>query len=277
MAKPVRRSRPRPPVRGARAELPLAPPPAVVRSDGGLWAYERALRRVGFGHVAGVDEAGRGACAGPLVVAAVVLPEGRRGEVPGLADSKLLTPEQREAAYLQVVARATSWSVCVIPPQEVDRRGVHVANVAGMRRAVSALTTAPSYTLTDGFPIPGMPSPSCAVWKGDLVVGCIAAASVIAKVTRDRMMRELHDRFPQYGFAAHKGYCTPEHDATLTAHGPCDEHRYSFVNVRQAAARRNGTAEVGTPPAGLGQDGGMADVEANYLADVATAALEGVA
>src|SRR5450755_1837402 len=123
------RPRPRPRARPRRmpapAPLPLPPPPAIVRSDGGLWAYERALRRVGFRHVAGVDEAGRGACAGPLVVAAVVLPEGRRGEVPGLADSKLLTPDQREAAYRQVVARATAWSVCVIPPQEVDRRGVH--------------------------------------------------------------------------------------------------------------------------------------------------------
>jgi ribonuclease HII len=270
MAKPARRARPRPPV---RAPLALAPPPAVVRSDGGLWAYERALRRVGFSHVAGADEAGRGACAGPLVVAAVVLPEGRRGEVPGLADSKLLSPEQREAAYAQVVARATAWAVCVIPPQEVDRRGVHVANVAGMRRAVSTLTTTPSYTLTDGFPIPGMPSPACAVWKGDLVVGCIAAASVIAKVTRDRMMRELHDRFPQYGFASHKGYCTPEHDATLQAYGPCEEHRYSFVNVRQAAARRTGAPEVGAASAGVGQDGVRVDV----MADVATTALEGVA
>ncbi len=242
-----------------RTPLSLAPPLAIVRSDAGLWGYERALHRVGFRHVAGVDEAGRGACAGPLVVAAVVLPAGKRGEIAGLADSKLLTPEQRESAYTQVVARATAWSVCVIPTLEVDRRGVHVANVSGMRRAVATLGVVPCYTLTDGFPIPGMPSPSCAVWKGDQVVGCVAAASVIAKVTRDRMMRELHGRFPEYAFASHKGYCTPDHEAALHAHGPCEEHRFSFVNVRQAAARRAGVAGVPDARARVGQDGGMPD------------------
>jgi ribonuclease HII len=206
-------------------------------------------------------------------VAAVVLPEGKRGEIPGLADSKLLTPEQREIAYAQVVARATAWSVCVIPTGEVDRRGVHVANVAGMRRAVAALPTVPGYTLTDGFPIPGMPSPSCAVWKGDQVVGCVAAASVVAKVTRDRMLRELDARFPEYAFASHKGYCTPEHDAALQAHGPCDEHRFSFVNVRQAAARRAGAFGVPDACSRVGQDGGMPEFATADL----QAALEGVA
>lgn len=243
--------------------LPLPPPPAIVRTDAGLWGYERALRRVGFVHVAGADEAGRGACAGPLVVAAVVLPEGRRGEIPGLADSKLLTAEQREIAYEQVIARATAWSVCVIPTQEVDRRGVHVANVAGMRRAVSTLDVMPHYTLTDGFPIAGMPSPTCAVWKGDRVIGCVAAASVVAKVTRDRLMCELDRQFPQYAFASHKGYCTPEHDAALALHGPCEEHRYSFVNVRRAAARLGGNA----PFARVGQDVDMLEVEAAEFDD----------
>jgi ribonuclease HII len=259
----------RPAPRRAKVKLPvreplaLPPPPAVVRSDSGLWAYERALRRVGFGHIAGVDEAGRGACAGPLVVAAVVLPDGRRGEIPGLADSKLLTAEQREAAYEQVVARATAWSVCVIPTEEVDRRGIHVVNVAGMRRAVATLGVAAAYTLTDGFPIAGMPSPTCAVWKGDRVVGCIAAASVIAKVTRDRMMKGLDEQFPQYAFAGHKGYCTPEHETALQAHGPCEQHRYSFVNVRSAAARhgRRPADNARLRPGALvvGQDGDMTD------------------
>jgi ribonuclease HII len=234
--------------------------------------YERALRSVGFRHVAGVDEAGRGACAGPLVVAAVVLPEGRRGEIPGLADSKLLTPEQREAAYVQVIARATAWSVCVIPTREVDARGVHVANVSGMRRAVSTLSVLPSYTLTDGFPIPGMPSPACAVWKGDQVVGCVAAASVVAKVTRDRMMRELHELFPQYAFASHKGYCTPEHDAALGEHGPCEEHRFSFVNVRRAAAKQGLVPGVLPVGLSLGQDGEMSEYTSEALET-----LEGVA
>jgi ribonuclease HII len=274
----------------ALAPLALAPPPAIVRSDAGLWGYERALRRVGFEFVAGVDEAGRGACAGPLVVAAVVLPEGRRGEIPGLADSKLLTPEQRETVYELVVARATAWSVCVIPTGEVDRRGVHVANVSGMRRAVSTLSVLPHYTLTDGFPIPGMPSPACAVWKGDQVVGCVAAASVVAKVTRDRMMRTLHERFPQYAFASHKGYCTPEHDAALGDHGPCEEHRYSFVNVRRAAARHGQRVGLLTDEPGVGQADPALDGEPvglltdepgvgqdTDMTDYAAPALEGVA
>jgi ribonuclease HII len=213
----------------------ITAPRPVVRSENGLWALERVLQNNGFPFVAGADEAGRGACAGPLVVAAVVLPQGKRGEVPGLADSKLLTEKARERAYDEVLARALSWSVVVVPPQEVDSTGLHVMNVRAMRQAVSRLTPCPSYVLTDGFPIAGMPAPALAVWKGDRVAACVAAASVIAKVTRDRMMGELHERFPAYDFAKHKGYSTPEHQAALTQHGPCPEHRFSYVNVRSAA------------------------------------------
>src|SRR3954468_7916808 len=178
--------------------MSLAPVPAVLRRDSGLWGYERALRRHGFPVVAGADEAGRGACAGPLVVAAVVLPDGRRGEVPGLADSKLLTEKAREAAYAQVVARALAWSVVVVPSQEVDRCGLHVMNVRAMRQAVARLDPCPSYVLTDGFSIAGMPAPTLSVWKGDRVAACVAAASVVAKVTRDRMMDALHEDYPDY-------------------------------------------------------------------------------
>ncbi len=188
---------------------------ATVRRDAGLYGYERALARRGLWPVAGTDEAGRGACAGPLVVAAVVLPQGKRGDVPGLADSKLLTPKAREAVYAQVVRRALSWSAVVIPPQEIDRRGLHVCNVMGMRRALAGLDVLPAYVLTDGFPVPGLDVPGLAVWKGDRVSACIAAASVVAKVTRDRIMVDLHGRFPHYGFDEHKGYVTPEHQATL--------------------------------------------------------------
>jgi ribonuclease HII len=209
----------------------------VVRSESGLWAYERVLQRCGFSLVAGADEAGRGACAGPLVVAAVVLPPGKRGEVPGLADSKLLTEKAREAAYEQVVRRALSWSVVIVPPQEVDRCGLHVMNVRAMRQAVGRLEPCPSYALTDGFPVAGMPVPTLAVWKGDRVAACVAAASVVAKVTRDRMMAELDERYPAYGFAVHKGYVVPEHRAALRRHGPCAEHRFSYVNVRGAILR----------------------------------------
>ncbi len=206
----------------------------VLRTEHGLWALERVLQRHGFPLVAGADEAGRGACAGPLVVAAVVLPAGRRGEVPGLADSKLLTEKGRDAAYLEVVGRALAWSVVVIPPTEVDRTGLHVMNVRAMRQAVARLDPAPSYVLTDGFPIAGMPAPTLAVWKGDRVAACVAAASVVAKVTRDRLMVELHETYPVYDFARHKGYSTPEHMTALHAHGPCPEHRHSYVNVRGA-------------------------------------------
>jgi ribonuclease HII len=209
----------------------------TVRRDAGLYGYERALARRGLWPVAGADEAGRGACAGPLVVAAVVLPEGKRGQVPGLADSKLLNPLARERVYAQVVKRALAWSVVVIPPQEVDRRGLHVCNVIGMRRALAQLEVTPAYVLTDGFPVPGLDVPGLAVWKGDRVAGCIAAASVVAKVTRDRMMRQLHERFPSYGFDEHKGYVTPEHQDALRRHGPCAEHRFSYVNVRGAQVR----------------------------------------
>jgi ribonuclease HII len=221
-----------------------------VRREHGLWAFERVLQRARFPHVAGADEAGRGACAGPLVVGAVVLPAGPRGEVPGLADSKLLSAEARERAYAEVVRRALSWSVVVVPPAEVDRCGLHVTNVRAMRQAVARLSPCPSYVLTDGFPVAGMPAPALAVWKGDRVAACVAAASVVAKVTRDRMMQELHEHFPQYDFARHKGYATPEHSAALTAHGPCPQHRFSYVNVRAAVPglRQTVALPVERPP-----------------------------
>src|SRR5579862_5813589 len=175
--------------------------------DAGMYGYERALERRGLTPVAGVDEAGRGACAGPLVVAAAVLRPGKRGEIPGLADSKLLTPLARERVYAQVVKRAAAYSVVVIPATDVDRIGLHVSNVMGMRRALASLSVRPGYVLSDGFAVPGLDVPGLAVWKGDRVAACIAAASVLAKVTRDRLMVAMHDRFPAYGFDEHKGYC----------------------------------------------------------------------
>ena len=211
---------------------------STIRRDAGLYGYERALARQGLWPVAGADEAGRGACAGPLVVAAAVLPEGKRGQVPGLADSKLLTPAARERVYHQVVRRALAWSAVVVPAAEVDRLGLHVCNVMGMRRALAQLSVAPAYVLTDGFPVPGTDVPGLAVWKGDRVAACIAAASVVAKVTRDRIMVEMHDQWPHYQFDEHKGYVTPEHQAALRAHGPCPQHRFSYVNVRGAVVRQ---------------------------------------
>ncbi len=208
---------------------------ATIRRDAGLYGYERALRRAGLSPVAGVDEAGRGACAGPLVAAAAILPEGRAGLVPELADSKLLTAKARERCYNQVVKRALAWSVVVIEPGECDRLGMHVANVEALRRALARLEVRPAYVLTDGFGVDGLDVPGLAMWKGDRVAACISAASVIAKVTRDRLMVQQHELWPHYDFATHKGYVTAEHSEALTEHGPCPIHRMRFVNVRRAA------------------------------------------
>ena len=208
---------------------------ATVRRDAGLYGYERALRRQGVGVIAGVDEAGRGACAGPLVAGAAILPPGKAGIVPGLADSKLLTEKARERAYAQIVRRAVSWSVVVVSHDDCDRLGMHVANVEALRRAVAKLTVPPEYVLTDGFPVDGLGVPGLAVWKGDRVAACIAAASVLAKVTRDRIMTDLDAEYPAYDFKTHKGYVTDVHNAALTEHGPCEIHRMRFVNVRRAA------------------------------------------
>ncbi|GAA2092582.1 ribonuclease HII [Actinomadura alba] len=219
------------------------------RRDAGLYAYERALEHGGFSPVAGVDEAGRGACAGPLVVGAVILPAGRRGLIDGLTDSKLLTPRRREEIYAEIVARARAWSAVIIPCDDIDRIGLHRCNIAGMRRALAALETRPAYVLSDGFPVPGLGVPALAVPKGDQVAACVAAASVIAKVTRDRLMVALHERYPTYGFNVHKGYITREHTAALAAHGPCAEHRSSFVNVARVMSRAARPGAV-TPSAG---------------------------
>ncbi len=225
----------------------MSPQPraAVVRRDAGLWAYEQALHRRGLGPVAGADEAGRGACAGPLVAAAVVLPAGKRGQVPGLADSKLLTPPARERVYAEVLRRAVAVSTVVVPPAEIDRRGLHVCNLLALRRAVAGLDVRPGFALTDGFPVAGLGVPALAVWKGDRVSACVAAASVVAKVTRDRMMVALHERWPEYDFAGHKGYVTPDHDAALRRHGPCPEHRFSFVNVARSGRGGSGPVDNG--------------------------------
>jgi len=206
------------------------------RRDGGLAAYETVLGRAGFAPVAGIDEAGRGACAGPLVVAAVVLDPASIRRMPGLADSKLLTPQAREDAYADVLRRAIDWHVVVIGADQIDATGLHVCNVSGMRRAFAGLRSRPGYVLTDGFPVRGLGVPGLAVWKGDRVTASVAAASVVAKVSRDRMMRDLHERYPLYGFDRHKGYVTDEHVAALAEHGPSPVHRYSFVNVTRAAA-----------------------------------------
>jgi len=223
---------------------------ATVRRDAGLYGYERALRRAGLAPIAGVDEAGRGACAGPLVAAAAILPDGQRGIVPDLADSKLLTEKARERCYDQVVKRALAWSVVVIEADECDRLGMHVANIEALRRALARLDVRPAYVLTDGFPVDGLGVPGLAIWKGDRVAACIAAASELAKVTRDRIMTGLDAEYPAYDFKVHKGYVTELHSARLAEHGPSPVHRMRFVNVRRAAGLEPADEEQNEAPAG---------------------------
>src|SRR6516162_8041320 len=224
----------------AASDPPLPRPPGYTpRRDGGLGAYEIVLGRAGFAPVAGIDEAGRGACAGPLVVAAVVLDPARIKRMCGLADSKLLSPAAREDVYAEVLRWALDWHVVVIDADQIDALGLHVCNVAGMRRAFAGLRCRPGYVLTDGFPVRGLGAPALAVWKGDRVTASVAAASVVAKVSRDRMMQDLHERYPLYGFDRHKGYVTDDHVAALAEHGPSAVHRYSFVNVNRVAALLN--------------------------------------
>ena len=192
---------------------------------------EQLLTAAGIAPIAGVDEAGRGACAGPLVIASVVLHDPFAPELAPVRDSKELSESKRETIFDLIQNCAKAISVVVVPSEEVDSRGVHAANLDGMRRAVLGLNVEPEYVLTDGYAIEGLGVPNLAVWKGDQVVVSISAASIIAKVTRDRIMRELDLEFPEYGFAGHKGYITAGHTKALEKHGPTPHHRTSFSNI----------------------------------------------
>src|SRR6266516_6387235 len=260
-------------------------PGLTPRRTAGLIGYERVLARAGLSPVAGIDEAGRGACAGPLVVAAVILDPGRLGGLTELADSKALSPATREVAYQQVLRSAAAWHAVVIPSTDIDRLGLHVCNLAGMRRALAGLARRPGYVLTDGFPVRGLAVPALAMWQGDEVAACVAAASVVAKVTRDRIMTAMAEVYPAYGFSAHKGYSTRAHMRALAAHGPCPEHRYSFANVNAAV---DGRAAAPDEPDGMAeradcrdragglQDGPLRQEDMESLEGMATG-LEGVA
>lgn len=192
---------------------------------------EQLLFNAGIAPIAGVDEAGRGACAGPLVIASVILPDPFAPELGPVRDSKEIAESKRDAIFDLIQNVATSISVVIVPAQEIDTRGVHSANLDGMRRAVQGLHVMPEYVLTDGYAIEGLGLPNLAVWKGDQVVVSISAASIIAKVTRDRIMRDLDTQYPAYGFAGHKGYITAAHTQALEKLGPCPQHRRSFSNI----------------------------------------------
>ena len=194
-------------------------------------AIEELLHKAGISPIAGVDEAGRGPCAGPRVIASVILKDPFAPELAQVRDSKEISESKREELFDVIMAIAESVSVVRVSVDEIDARGVHAANLDGMRRAVAGLSIEPAYVLTDGYAIEGLAVPNVAVWKGDQVVTAISAASIIAKVTRDREMIELDKKYPQYAFAKHKGYITAAHTAALAEHGPCVEHRRSFSNI----------------------------------------------
>ena len=192
---------------------------------------EQSLIRAGLAPIAGVDEAGRGACAGPLVIASVILKDLNAPQLAALRDSKELTEKERERLFPIIYEEAISVSVIKVSPEDIDKRGVHAANLDGMRRAVQGLEIAPNYVLTDGYAIEGMVTPSLAIWKGDQVAPSISAASIIAKVTRDRIMAELDSKYPGYGLAKHKGYITAVHSKALETLGVTNIHRKSYSNV----------------------------------------------
>lgn len=187
---------------------------------------ENALRRVGFCHIAGTDEVGRGCLAGPVTAAAVVLHPDRH--VPGLADSKAVPQEEREELYDRIVRNAVAWAVASSSPIEIDTMNIHRASLDAMRRAILSLAPLPDLVLVDAFRVPGIPMAQRGVVHGDRRCAAIAAASILAKVSRDREMVALHAVDPRYGFDRHKGYATADHLAALAQFGYSEAHRRSF-------------------------------------------------
>ncbi len=196
-----------------------------------------AIARIRPLRIAGVDEAGRGPLAGPVSVAAVILDP--RHPIEGLNDSKKLSEARREALYPLIVERALAWRIEFVECGEIDRLNILQATLTGMRRALEGLSPSADAVRIDGNRLPqGLPCPAEALVGGDAIEPAIMAASILAKVARDRRMLELHALHPQYGFDRHKGYPSPAHLAALTTHGPCPEHRRSYAPVREALTAR---------------------------------------
>ena len=202
-----------------------------MTSPGYQLNIEVKLRDSGLTLIAGVDEAGRGPCAGPLVIAAIILKDLSAEFLSRVRDSKKLSEKVREELFPILKAEAIAYSIIEIWPEELDELGLHKSNLEGMRRAVSSLSVAPEYVLTDGYAIEGIQAPSLAVWKGDQVALSISAASILAKVHRDRIMVELDQEYPDYGFSSHKGYITAAHTRALEKLGVSAIHRKSFANI----------------------------------------------
>jgi ribonuclease HII len=194
---------------------------------------EENLLKAGISKIAGVDEAGRGACAGPLVIAAVILKDLKSKNLAKVTDSKKLSPKLRETLFDTIIENSIAYSIIEISAAEIDEIGLQRSNIEGMRRAITALDSKPEYVLIDGYPIPGIETPNLAVWKGDQVALSISAASILAKVHRDRIMTELDVRFPGYGLAEHKGYATAMHESAMRTLGVLEIHRRSYANVAE--------------------------------------------
>src|SRR5687767_8021609 len=193
------------------------------------WRYEREAREAGCALVAGMDEVGRGCLAGPVVAAAVILEPGRRFE--GLHDSKLMTPLQRETLFRVILRKAEAWGIGAVDAEEIDHINILNATREAMQRAVAELPVRPDHLLIDALTLPAIPIPQTSVIHGDRLCVSIAAASVIAKVVRDRVMEHYDRMYPGFGFAAHKGYATAEHVAAVERQGPSPLHRCSFRGV----------------------------------------------
>jgi ribonuclease HII len=192
---------------------------------------ERTLLEAGIKKIAGVDEAGRGPCAGPLIIAAVILKDPLSPALNEVKDSKTLSESKREELFEIIISNSITHSIIEVSPQEIDQLGLHKCNIEGMRRAVNGLTISPEYVLTDGYAIAGLTTPNLSVWKGDQVAISISAASILAKVHRDRIMIELDKIYPNYGFASHKGYITALHNDAINKLGVLPIHRKSFANI----------------------------------------------
>ena len=195
--------------------------------ENNLWKIETQCFAQGYQTIAGVDEAGRGPLAGPVCAAAVILPPGLM--ISGLNDSKKLSPKKREQLYDQITAQAIAYAVALVDEKTIDEINILQATFAAMRKAVSELTTVPDLVLIDGNQDPSLPIPTQTVVKGDSLSANIAAASILAKVTRDRLMVEQDAHYPGYGFAVHKGYGTKQHYAAIDALGACPIHRRTFL------------------------------------------------
>jgi ribonuclease HII len=204
---------------------------------------EEQFSAQGYQWMAGVDEAGRGPLAGPVVAAAVIINAG--DEIPGVRDSKLLTPRQREHLYHIITARALAWGVGIVGPREIEKHNILQATMRAMKEAVQSLDPSPDFLLIDGInPLP-LDIPQRTVKKGDARCHSIAAASIVAKVTRDRLMLEYHRVYPLYNFAGHKGYPTREHREAIRRYGCCEIHRRTFKGVKEHLEAGNGRFQKG--------------------------------